>query len=83
MFNKVTNKLIERLKIVAATHDISVSMALNDFVSYANRRRPALKYLSKDDYRWLYSVFDYANPKCKQFILENPDIVYYKYKKYG
>ena len=83
MFNKVTNKLIERLKIVAATHDISVSMALNDFVSYANRRRPALKYLSKDEFRWLFSVFDHANPKCKQFILENPDIVYYKYKKYG
>ena len=83
MFNKVCNKLIERLKIIAATHDISVAMVLNDFISYANRRRPSLKYLTNQEFRYLYSVFDNVNPKCKNFILENPDIVYYKYKKDG
>ena len=83
MFNKVCSKLIERMKIIAATHDISVAMVLNDFISYANRRRPSLKYLTDQEFRFLYSVLDNANPKCKNFILENPDIVYYKYKKDG
>ena len=74
---------IERLKIIAAAHDISVAMVLNDFISYANRRKPNLKYLTNQEFRFLYSVLDNANPKCRQFILENPDIVYYKYKKDG